>query len=233
MDKDQYTAKSKKKDLPPRCPLIGFCDRWAQTIFFYQYYDSKSYMNKSIDYIQRLSKDGIIQDDFDDNKIEVIGEQPEFLRDNDRVSYRNMCPEINLFDDQFALNFAKNTASISGEYDKYREYHNKPGFNNYSERHYSECLEFSQYIFQNLDKKKISKYFIERKKRRTPISTKLRFEIFTRDKHKCQYCGRTITDGIKLEIDHKIPISEGGTDDYENLITACNECNNGKSNKIL
>jgi len=144
-----------------------------------------------------------------------------------------MCPEINLFDDQFALNFAKNTASISGEYDKYREYHNKPGFNNYSERHYSECLEFSQYIFQNLDKKKISKYFIERKKRRTPISTKLRFEIFTRDKHKCQYCGRTITDGIKLEIDHKIPISEGGTDDYENLITACNECNNGKSNKIL
>jgi len=73
MDKDQYTAKSKKKDLPPRCPLIGFCYRWAQTIFFYQYYDSKSYMNKSIYYIQRLSKDGIIQDDFDDNKIEVIG----------------------------------------------------------------------------------------------------------------------------------------------------------------
>jgi 5-methylcytosine-specific restriction endonuclease McrA len=88
-------------------------------------------------------------------------------------------------------------------------------------------------MFDNLDKKKLSKFFIENRKRRIPISTKLRFEIFTRDEYKCQYCGRTISDGIKLEIDHKLPVAEGGKDNYDNLITSCNECNSGKSNKIL
>ena len=144
-----------------------------------------------------------------------------------------MCPEINLFDNVNALEFAKNTASVSGEYDSYNEKSWKNGFNNYDEKHYSKCLEFSHFIFSQLDKKKISKYYSERQKRRTPISTKLRFEIFKRDKFTCQYCGRRISDGIKLEFDHVIPIAEGGKDEYKNLITACNECNNGKSNKML
>jgi len=233
MNKDQYFSKSKKKELPPRCPLIGHCDRWAQTIFFYQFFDSAINKHRKINYLKKLAEYGIIGHDFDKNSIKIIAEHPEFLRDEERVSYRNMCPEINLFDDNYALPFAKGTASISGEYDSIREKYGQAGLNNYTERHYKECLEFSNYMFQNLDKSKLSKFFVEKRKRRTPISTTLRFEIFTRDNHKCQYCGRTISDGIKLEIDHKIPSAEGGTDNYDNLITACNECNNGKSNKIL
>jgi len=233
MNKEQYQNKSKKMDLPPRCPLMGNCERWAQTIFFYKYFDSYLYKNKSIDFVERLIEGDIIGIDFNETCIKVVAEHPEFLRANEQVSYRNMCPEVNLFDDEYALPFAKGTASISGEFDEYRIKFGKPGLNNYSEKHYSECLEFSQYVFQYLDKKRISKYFNDKKNRRTPISTKLRFEIFTRDKYRCQYCGRTINDGISLEIDHKIPIAEGGTDNYDNLITACNECNSGKSNKIL
>ncbi len=233
MNKEQYLSKSKNKDLPPRCPLIGICDKWAQTIFFYQYFDSGTYKNKSPNYLERLEHDGIIESDFEKNKIEIKAEQPEFLRTEDRVSYRNMCPEINLFDSTNALSFAINTASISGEFDKYRDEIQGKGFNNYEEKHYSECLEFSNFIFSQLDKKKISKYFSDRQKRRTPISNKLRFEIFQRDKFKCHYCNRGLSDGIKLEIDHIIPIAEGGKDDYDNLVTACNECNNGKSNKII
>ena len=50
---------------------------------------------------------------------------------------------------------------------------------------------------------------------------------------KCQYCGRTPKDGIRLELDHKIPYSRGGKDSFSNLITSCNECNAGKSDKII
>lgn len=233
MDKEQYFAKSRKKELPPRCPLLGHCDRWAQTIFFYQFFDSETYSHRKIDYLQKLTESGIISADFNEKSIKIIAEHPEFLRDEERVSYRNMCPEVNLFDENNALFFAKGTASISGEYDSYRMKYGQKGLNNYSERHYEECLEFSSFIYDNLDKNKLSKFFVEKRKRRIPISTKLRFEIFTRDNFKCQYCARTISDGIKLEIDHKTPIAEGGTDNYDNLITSCNECNNGKSNKIV
>jgi len=233
MDKEQYFAKSKKKELPPRCPLLGHCDRWAQTIFFYQFFDSETYKHRKMDYLEKLTEFGIISSDFNEKSIKIVAEHPEFLRDEERVSYRNMCPEINLFDENNALFFAKGTASISGEYDSFRVKYDHKGLNNYSERHYEECLEFSNFMFDNLDKKKLSKFFLENRKRRTPISTKLRFEIFTRDEYKCQYCGRTISDGIKLEIDHKLPLAEGGKDNYDNLITSCNECNNGKSNKIL
>jgi len=199
----------------------------------YKYYDSNSYKHKKIDYIERLTKDGYISEDYLKNRFETIGEPPEFMRMEDRVSYRNMCPEVNLFDNQFALKYAKNNASISGDYDRYEELHQRKHFTNLAERHYSECLEFSQFIFTNLDKKKISKYFTEKKKRRIPISNKLRIEIFQRDNFTCQYCGKRVTNGIKLEIDHKTPISEGGTDNFNNLLTACNECNSGKSNKII
>ena len=44
-------------------------------------------------------------------------------------------------------------------------------------------------------------------------------------------CGKTTKeDEIKLQIDHIIPLSKGGTDEEENLQALCHECNLGKSN---
>ncbi|MFN7560396.1 MAG: HNH endonuclease, partial [Prosthecobacter sp.] len=37
-------------------------------------------------------------------------------------------------------------------------------------------------------------------------------------------------DGIKLQVDHKIPQTWGGTNDIENLWALCVECNHGKKN---
>jgi len=63
---------------------------------------------------------------------------------------------------------------------------------------------------------------------------KNRFKIFNRDHFSCQYCGRNVKDDdIKLVIDHRIPLEEGGTDDIDNLITACEECNTGKGDYLL
>lgn len=67
---------------------------------------------------------------------------------------------------------------------------------------------------------------------RQPISKKLRFEIFKRDEFRCQYCGRQ-TPGVVLELDHIIPVAEGGTDKPSNLITSCFDCNRGKGKTKL
>jgi hypothetical protein len=64
---------------------------------------------------------------------------------------------------------------------------------------------------------------------RKTLGKTLRYQILRRDGFRCQYCGSTPQDGIRLEIDHRTPVSRGGTDDAENLVTACLECNRGKS----
>jgi len=61
---------------------------------------------------------------------------------------------------------------------------------------------------------------------------RLRFGILSRDNFTCQYCGRKAPDVI-LHIDHIRPLSKGGSSNKDNLITACQECNYGKSDVLL
>lgn len=62
----------------------------------------------------------------------------------------------------------------------------------------------------------------------------LRFKVLARDGFRCVYCGRSpVEDGVKLEIDHVVPKSKGGTDSFDNLVAACWECNQGKKNLII
>lgn len=42
-----------------------------------------------------------------------------------------------------------------------------------------------------------------------------------------QYCGRK-TPAVILEVDHVVPLSDGGRDEIENLATSCWDCNRGK-----
>lgn len=60
------------------------------------------------------------------------------------------------------------------------------------------------------------------------VSKRLRFEILRRDNHTCRYCGASAPD-VQLRVDHVIPNALGGRDDPENLVTACEPCNSGKS----
>lgn len=68
--------------------------------------------------------------------------------------------------------------------------------------------------------------------KRKSITKSVRFEVFKRDSFTCQYCGKSAPD-VVLEVDHIIPVSKGGDNDISNLITACFDCNRGKSNKKL
>ena len=67
---------------------------------------------------------------------------------------------------------------------------------------------------------------------RKPISKKIRFEVFKRDGYKCAYCGNS-TPNCVLEIDHIIPVSKGGKNIIENLLTSCFDCNRGKGKNKL
>lgn len=64
------------------------------------------------------------------------------------------------------------------------------------------------------------------------ISGKTRLDVFERDDYKCQMCGRTVDDGIKLHIDHIVPFSKGGSNDMSNLQVLCHECNLAKHDRM-
>jgi hypothetical protein len=67
---------------------------------------------------------------------------------------------------------------------------------------------------------------------RKPISKKDRFYILMRDRFTCQYCGAGAP-AAPLEVDHIVPIAEGGPDEFDNYITACLPCNRGKGTTLL
>ncbi len=63
---------------------------------------------------------------------------------------------------------------------------------------------------------------------RATISPKLRYRILMRDNSICQRCGAKASDGVKLHVDHKIPVEFGGDNSESNLWTLCEPCNEGK-----
>lgn len=52
--------------------------------------------------------------------------------------------------------------------------------------------------------------------------------LFKRDAYLCLYCGGRFQ-ARALSRDHVTPISQGGTDEWRNLATACRRCNNHKA----
>lgn len=61
------------------------------------------------------------------------------------------------------------------------------------------------------------------------IPNPLRVKVLMRDGYACHYCHRK----VPLEIDHVLPVGSGGKTDFENLVAACFECNNGKGDARL
>lgn len=74
-------------------------------------------------------------------------------------------------------------------------------------------------------RKEIKKRYLSKLKA-NKIGSYTREEIFERDNYKCFYCG-----GAANEIDHKNPISRGGTDSKRNVVACCKSCNKEKHSK--
>ncbi len=57
-----------------------------------------------------------------------------------------------------------------------------------------------------------------------------RKNLFARDQHTCQYCGRN-EPAYKLSLDHVIPRSLGGPTTWENIVCCCLRCNSRKGGR--
>jgi hypothetical protein len=67
---------------------------------------------------------------------------------------------------------------------------------------------------------------------RKTLTLRKRFFVLKRDQFTCQLCGKSGI-GVRLEVDHRVSVFDGGTDALDNLWTMCFECNRGKSKTSL
>jgi 5-methylcytosine-specific restriction endonuclease McrA len=58
-----------------------------------------------------------------------------------------------------------------------------------------------------------------------------RFNVFLRDAFTCQYCGERAP-AHNLTFDHVVPRSRGGRTTWQNVVTACGECNLTKGSRL-
>ena len=70
------------------------------------------------------------------------------------------------------------------------------------------------------------------KRRRGSISPELRNILLREANHACEKCGARAETGRTLEVDHIVPFSQGGSDEYENLQILCATCNRKKGSKL-
>jgi 5-methylcytosine-specific restriction endonuclease McrA len=66
-----------------------------------------------------------------------------------------------------------------------------------------------------------------------PKSKPIRYSkdnVFARDRGECQYCGLKLK-RKDITLDHVIPRAQGGTTSWENIVVACDTCNQKKRDK--
>ena len=84
-----------------------------------------------------------------------------------------------------------------------------------------DCCYFTTWrFFATWDSRRLNQYQFK----------KIKSEVFKRDDYTCKYCGSR---GGELECDHIHPVSKGGSNDLDNLATACKPCNRSKRDKTV
>lgn len=232
MNKAEYEEKSRKLKLPCRCPLVGKCMRWAETVFQCETMDldenPRQIINNTIGYLisegRVTPKDSIEMLPIVTADREWPGASTSRTRYGDETwvretVYRNACPDYTLkvgftlpgSDEPVAIRTAWIVEDSEG----------RKSSAGVATAHFSECLEFIRHEWQQRSEPSGSK-------RKSKISPRVRFRVFKRDGFKCVYCNAKASEGATLEADHKISVKDGGTDEESNLVCACWDCNRGK-----
>jgi len=68
---------------------------------------------------------------------------------------------------------------------------------------------------------------LRRQRQRVKFS---RQNVLARDRWRCQYCGQKKRT-VELTYDHVVPRAQGGKTSWENIVTACEDCNARKANR--
>lgn len=107
-------------------------------------------------------------------------------------------------------------------------YQSPKGRNTYREEQiYS--LSDAEYLYKMLEARRRYQHSAEYERQK--MTSSLRYDILRRDGFRCTICGRSASEGARLEVDHILPVSKGGRTEPSNLRTLCMDCNRGKSDK--
>lgn len=67
--------------------------------------------------------------------------------------------------------------------------------------------------------------------KRVVLSKAARVSIYNKANHYCSLCGKPI-EYADMTVDHIVPVSRGGTNDWENMRCVCEDCNRLKGNRL-
>lgn len=107
-------------------------------------------------------------------------------------------------------------------------YRSPKGRNTYRDRFcygFDQVLDFRDQVKRQMEIRSSAYY------QRKIMTDSLRYDILKRDGFRCVLCGRSANDGVKLHVDHILPVSRGGKTERDNLRTLCSDCNMGKRDK--
>lgn len=237
-----YSGESRKHRLPPRCPIASadLCPR---------YYGSLEALTRTghfteipRDLVAKLARKWeMFEAAMDEDKPWVANERD---REDERAlllplqSVSHFCPEVSY--DRFGY-FASELIAYYGadadEKAQERAYDKSlykregigdrfdPNWQKVAPHHYTECREYS--IHGTFASGKPSK-----SGQRKGLAPHLRWKVLARDAFTCAYCGRKPPE-VALHVDHKVSVNDGGTDELDNLVTSCDECNSGKGKSSI
>lgn len=215
-----YSAESRKQGLPPRCPIAHaeLCPRYWQSL--------DALGRKRHGGITEISpeRSALLQRKWKSFEAVIAEEEPVA----DEKSVDHFCPEVSY---EIYGYFASFLHEFIDDIDRDAVWkmHERNGTTNQFDArwnwiapcHYTQCREYSIHAtFATGRPSKTSS-------RPGEVSPKRRGEVLARDSFTCVYCGRKPPEVI-LHADHKVSVKDGGTDDLENLVTACDKCNGGK-----
>lgn len=228
-DFDWYSKKSLELKSEPRCPLASceLCPRY--------YYSFRLLGRNDITTEIPAADETRLDKKWKQVEPVVAEEEPEITySDGELSSIAKLCPEVGYeifhrfsdtfceYNDELARENTHKKLVKSGASDTDPQWR----WASIRPRHYTECREYS--IFKEFTQKKPK----PQSNKRQSISPKLRWRVLSRDIFTCVYCGNK-PPAVVLEVDHKISVNEGGTDDVENLVTGCFDCNRGKGGESV
>lgn len=90
-------------------------------------------------------------------------------------------------------------------------------------KHFQQCPSFLR-GYKVIKTDNVKQSIKESKSKRKQFNSKERMAVYSKDKGRCQICGRFVSYD-EYTIDHIIPLSKGGTNDMYNLQCTCKVCN--------
>lgn len=228
-----YSAESRKQKLSPRCPIAcaELCPRYFRSLAVLGMKGGAGHVP-----ITEIPKERFASLDRKWKPFEpvVLEDAPSTTWFGDERAYiSHLCPEVAY--DIFGY-FASDLYHYADEidYEQDLEGYKRDGiidqfesrWQNVTPRHYTECREYS--IHADFAAVKSSKAV----RQRGEVSPKTRWKVLARDSFTCTYCGRKPPE-VALHVDHKVSVKDGGLEELDNLVTACDKCNSGKGDLSL